>query len=180
MFEIQRPIPAAKPRLKSGVTPLGAMLAAVALLLGLAGPAAAESQTVTGSGTVTKMSVNNATDSVVAKVFGPNFACDGASPKWVQIVMRDSDGTKYISKGRCQPGDPTNPLTGWHVTLERGALKACKGDTVKYSGTGGFWRFEVPRSCLTGLANKIKVTSELASGSPTPGAAGPTRWLTRG
>jgi hypothetical protein len=162
MFSVQRLIPAAKP---------------LALLLGLAGPAGAESATVQGTGDLDKMSVNNGPGAVVAKVYGPNIEC-GLS-RWVEIVMRDGDGTKYTAMGGCYPGDPTAE-GGWHTSLSRGSkLVTCDGYTLTYNSTG-FWRFEVPRSCLNRLANRIKVKSDLASGSPSPGETVFTRWLIRG
>jgi hypothetical protein len=178
MFEIQRPIPAAKPRLTNGVTRLGALLAAVALLLGLAAPANADSQKVDGTGgDLTKLFVNNGSSAVVAKVYGSNIEC-GVS-RWVKIVMRDGDGTKYTAMGGCYPGDPASG-GGWHKSLERGSsLVTCGGFKLKYITTGGFWRFEVPRSCLNKLANRIKVEAELVA-TAMPGSAGPTRFLSRG
>lgn len=181
MFSIARPIPAAQRRLEPGLRPLGALLAAVALLLGLAGPAVAESQTIPGTGVVSgtvgdleKLFVSNGSTSVVAKAFGPDIEC-GVS-RWVLFTMRDGDGTRYTAMGGCYPGGV------WVKSLERGSsLVNCGGFTLRYNSTGGFWRFEVPRSCLSRLANRIKVvTAELNSGSPNPGQAGPTRWLSRG
>lgn len=181
MFSIDRPIPPARRRLRPVARLLTALFAVVAVVLGLAGPAAADSASVAGTGAITTMTVNNGSSSVVAKVFGPSFACDGSALKWVKIVMRDGDGTRYTAKGACYLGDPTSPAAGWRVTLERGgSLRACVGDAVSYIGTGNYWRLAVPRSCLNGLANRIKVVeSELAPG-PTPGFAGPTPWIARG
>jgi hypothetical protein len=169
MFEIQRPIPAAKP--------LWAVLAALAFLIGLAGPADAESQTVAGSGgDLTELFVSNGSNAVVAKVEGSDIEC-GVST-WVQIVMRDGDGTKYRAMGGCYPGDPASG-GGWHKSLERGNTLVKCGFTLKYNTTGGFWRFEVPRTCLNKLANRIKVSAEVVA-TASPGAAGPTKWLARG
>jgi hypothetical protein len=185
MFSIERPS-VAKRHLKPGLRPLGALFAAVALLLGLAGPAAAESQTIPGTGVVPgtvgdleKLFVSNGSTSVVAKAYGSDIEC-GVS-RWVSIVMRDGDGTRYTAMGGCYPGDPASG-GGWHKSLSRGnTLVNCSGFTLRYNSTGGYWRFEVPRSCLGRLANRIKVvTAELNSGSPNPGLAGPTRWLSRG
>jgi hypothetical protein len=183
MFEIQRPIPAAKPRLKNGLKPLGALgalLAALALLVGLAGPVAAESTTVTGSGPLEKMAVSNGQDAVVAKVHGPGNPCNVV--RWVKIRFRDQDGTRYTADGACLPGDPASG-GGWHKSLARGTnLVACGGYRLKYNATGAFWRFEIPRSCLTKLGNSIKVTAGelVTTTSAIPGEAGPTGWLSRG
>jgi|RhiMethySRZTD1v2_1073278.scaffolds.fasta_scaffold542954_2 hypothetical protein len=169
MLSVERRNPAVKP--------LGAVLAGLALLLGLAGPASAEAQTVAGSGgDLTELFVSNGSNAVVAKVQGSNIEC-GAS-MWVQIVMRDGDGTKYTAMGACYPGDPASG-GGWHKSLERGNTLVKCGFTLKYNTTGGFWRFEVPRTCLNKLANRIKVTAEVVA-TASPGAAGPTKWLSRG
>jgi hypothetical protein len=152
---------------------LGMLMATLALLAGLAGPAGAESTTVTGTGDIQKMSVNNAQNAVVAKVYGPDIEC-GVS-RWVQIVMRDKDGTRYTAKGGCYPGGV------WIQSLERNGVVSCSGDKLTYNSTGGFWRFQVPRSCLSKLADRIKVVdAELVSASPMGGMAGPTAWLSRG
>ena len=181
MFSIESPIPAANRRVKPGLRAVGALLGAVALLLGLAGPTAAESQTIPGTGVVPgtvgdleKLFVSNGSTSVVARAYGPDIEC-GVS-RWVSIVMRDGDGTKYTAKGGCYQGGV------WIKSLARGSsLVNCGGFTLRYNSTGSFWRFEVPRSCLGRLANRIKVvTAELNSGSPNPGMAGPTSWLSRG
>ncbi|MFL6002359.1 MAG: hypothetical protein ACJ72P_06075 [Nocardioides sp.] len=170
MFEIQRPIPAAKP--------LGAVLAALAFLISLAGPAGAETQTVQGTGgDLQKMSVFNQPNAVVAKLYGSDIEC-GVS-RWVDIQMRDRDGTKYTAMGGCYPGDPASG-GGWHKSLERGATLVKCGFTLKYNTTDGFWRFEVPRSCLAKLGNQIRVVKAEVVATATPGEAGPTRWLSRG
>jgi hypothetical protein len=177
VFSIERQIPVTKPRLKPGARPLGVLLAALALLVGLAGPAGAETTTIAGSGAISKMSVNNGSRAVVAKVHGPNIEC-GVS-RWVKINLRDGDGTNYEAMGGCYPGDPASG-GGWHKSLALGGKLLSCGFTLSYNSTGGFWRFEVPRSCLGKLANRIKVTNvELVAGA-LPGEAGPTRWLSRG
>jgi hypothetical protein len=177
MFEIQRPTAAAKPRVKNRAKPLGLLLSALALLVGLAGPASADSTTVVGTGAIQKLSVNNGSKAVVAKVYGPNIEC-GVS-RWVKIHMRDSDGTNYEAMGGCYPGDPAS-VGGWHKSLSLGSKLVSCGFALKYNSTGGFWGFKVPRSCLGKLANRIKVTNvELVAGA-LPGGAGPTRWLSRG
>ena len=181
MFEIPRPIPAARPQFKNALRPLGALLAALALLVGLAGPAAAESTTVSGAagGPLKKMFVSNGTNAVVAKVHGPGKTCDRV--RWVKIRLRDGDGTKYAAIGACYPGDPASG-GGWKTSLETdSALVSCDGFTLTYDGTANFWRFQVPRSCLTELANRIKVSGELVTTtSAIGGEAGPTPWLSRG
>jgi hypothetical protein len=179
MFEIQRPTSVAKPRLKNGAKPFGALLAAAALLLGLAAPANAESQTVKGTGDITKMSVSNGQNAVVAKVFTDGGKCSVTKEVWIDL--RDGDGTKYKAWGGCIPGDPASG-GGWHKALERGGKGvACGGFTLAYDKAGGFWRFEVPRSCLAGLAKLVKVSAVHSSFvTATVNEAGPTRWLSRG
>jgi hypothetical protein len=174
MFEVQRPIPAAKPRLKNEVKPLGALLAAVALLLGLAGPAAAESQTVVGSSDIKKMFVSNGQDAVVAKIYGPGAKC--SKVKELAIHLTDKDGTEFTARGACHPGD----VWGKSLDLPTAGV-SCPGFRLAYNATGKFWRFDVPRTCLKGLANGIKVDGWLVTWTnPSPGLAGPTRRLARG
>lgn len=157
---------------------LGVLLAAIALVFSLAGPATAQSQSVQGTGgDLQKMSVFNNTNAVVAKVFGSNIEC-GVS-RWVDIQMRDRDGTKYTAMGGCYPGDPASG-GGWHKSLERGSTLVKCGFTLKYNTAGGFWRFEIPRTCLTKLGNQIKVVKGEVVATASPGEAGPTGWLSRG
>ena len=179
MVEIKRPIAAAKPRLRNGARPLGLLLSVLALLWGLAGPAAAEAQTVAGTGDITKMSASNGQKALVAKVFTDGGKCSQTKEVWVNL--KDGDGTQYKAWGGCIPGDPASG-GGWHKALERGSkLVTCGGFTLTYDKTGGFWRFEVPRSCLTGLADRIKVSAVHSSFvTATVNEAGPTRWLSRG
>jgi hypothetical protein len=174
MFEIQRPIPAAKPRLKSGLKPLGALLAALGLMVGLAGPVAAESQTVVGTSDIKKMAVSNGQSSVVAKVYGPGGKC--SKVKEVAIHLTDKDGTDFTARGACHPGG----VWGMSLDLPTSGV-SCPDDKLAYNATGKFWRFEVPRTCLDGLANGIRVDGWLVTWTNAkPGLAGPTRRLTRG
>jgi hypothetical protein len=166
MFSVQRPIPAAKP--------LAALLAALALLLGMAGPVTAESQTMPGASDVKKMFVSNGQNAVVAKVYGPGGKCSKVAQ--VDIRMSDKDGTEFTAIGACHPGN----VWGKSLDLPTSGVD-CKGFKLAYDATGKFWRFEVPRSCLKGLANGIKVLGELRTwANATPGQAGPTRRLSRG
>ena len=60
-------------------------------------------------------------------------------------------------------------------------LKQCGGLTYSYNDTNDFYRFSVPRTCLSGLANRIKVTKSVMDiGSVTPSEAGPTPYVGRG
>lgn len=176
MFEIPRPIPAARPQLKNGLRPLGALLAALALLVGLAGPAAAESTTVSGAagGPLKKMFVNNGQDAVVAKLYGPGGKC--SKVKQVDIRMSDKDGTEFTAIGACHPGN----VWGKSLDLPTSGV-SCPDFTLAYDATGKFWRFQVPRSCLEGLGNGIRVLGELVTwANAVPGEAGPTSRLARG
>lgn len=180
MFAVHVPPVTRKPRLEARATrPLGVLLATLPLVLGLAGPAAAESQTVTGTGAVKKMSVTNGQGAVVGKVFGPGKPCDITMS--VSLRLRDRDGTRYLANGACHPGAPEDG-GGWHKSLARGNTGVtCSGFKLTYNSTGKFWRFEIPRSCVGRLANQVKANGEMsATTSATLNQAGPTRWLARG
>jgi hypothetical protein len=153
---------------------LGLLLSALALLLGLAGPAAAESQTVDGKSDIKKMFVSNGQDAVVAKVFGPGGKC--SKVKELAIHLTDKDGTDFTARGACHPGN----VWGKSLDLPTAGVP-CPDFKLAYNATGKFWRFEVPRTCLEGLANGIKVDGWLVTwANAVPGLAGPTRRLSRG
>jgi len=147
------------------------LVAVAALVLGLTGPANAESTSVAGSGDIAKMYVKNGSGAVVVKIYGPGGKCD---IRYVAAKLRGRDGVTYKATGGCYPGNT------WIKGLSRGTKTvACSDFKLGYNATGDFWRFYIPRTCLSRLTNKIKVSGELTYG-PIPGEAGPTRWLARG
>lgn len=147
------------------------LVAVVALVLGLTGPAYADSTTVAGVSDIKKMYVNNGVGAVVVKIYGPGGKC---AIRYVAAKMRGRDGITYKATGGCYPGGM------WIKGLEKGTkLVPCSDYKLSYNVTGKFWRFYVPRTCVPRLTNKIKVSGELTQ-SAIPGEAGPTTWLARG
>ncbi len=144
-------------------------------LLVVSGPPVHAAKTsVEGTNAYTKLVLLNKQSQVQVKMFGPGGG--DCSVKYLQTTVRDKDGTRYRLAAGCYPG------ATWAVSLEQGGdLVECEGASLAYVEADGYWRGKVPRSCLGGLANRIKVTtSSLDDYSPTPGEAGPTRYVARG
>lgn len=150
---------------------LSVTIAVTVLGLGLVGPAHADTASVSGSGDIDRMTVKNGDSAVVVKIFGPGGKCEVRS---VSATLKGTDGVSYQAQGGCYPGNT------WALSLSKGTRSiACSEDRLRYNADNEFWKFVVPRSCLTKLTNKIKVTGSLVYG-PTPGEAGPTRLIPRG
>jgi hypothetical protein len=147
----------------------------LACLAGLLAPAHASAATASVSGTnaYKRLTVNNADARVVLTLKAPGGACD---IKYLRVNLRDKDGTRYSVDAGCYPG------ATWASSLVRGSrLVSCSGLRLGYDEDRGQWRAIVPRTCLTGLANRIKSTSSYVDDySPAPGEAGPTPWIARG
>ncbi len=143
------------------------------LLLVSLGIAGAESTTVDGTSDITRMYASNGQSSVLVKVYGTGGKDE---IRWVNVTMKGKDGVRYKAQGANYPGGE------WATSLEKGQKAVdCPGLRVAWKADGGFWRFLVPRSCLTKLTQKIRVSAVLVSNaSAVPGEAGPTRWLARG
>lgn len=155
----------------------GAALGAATLVLGFVGPAAADSVTVEGTSEsgepteITKMVVQNRTDEVLVKVFGTGGK---NAVRWVDVDVKDGDGTRYQAMAAWYGED-------WATSLAKGDdLVSCDDFVFAWIGDGGFWKVSVPRSCLDGLANRIKVRSELVASGPMPGFTGWSPWVKRG
>jgi len=145
----------------------------LALLLSSAGSAQADSVTIDGSGSIDKMSVNNKDTKIIVKIFAP-----GGSVNSVEARVKDEDGTTYnavIINGpsgdtALYEGGPVNPVDA-----------PCENLAIGYNTDGGFWRFAVPRSCLAGLAGKIKARGLWAdAGAPGYSQTAWTPWVRRG
>jgi hypothetical protein len=159
---------------------LTVLLAMTGLLLGLTGPASAESVTVQGTGNITKMYVNNGDSKITVKVYGLKKPCEAQS-LWVTVKSRET--AQYRAEAGCYQGT-------WHKglylyangdTTTGGTKKNCDGFVFKYVTDGKFYKVIMPRSCVGKLPNKVKVSSEgIDYGSATPGFAGPTKLLARG
>jgi hypothetical protein len=151
----------------------GALLAS-ATVVTLAPPAQAEKTSVEGTHAFTRLVLDNRQRAVVLKMYGPGGG--DCSVKHLYDKIRDRDGTRYTVAAGCYPG------AVWAVSLSTGGeLVDCGGLAVSYDADGGFWLAKVPRGCLDGLADKIKVTSAgIDDYSPAPGEAGPTAYVDRG
>lgn len=141
-------------------------------VIGLAGTAGAETQSVKGAGPISKMVANNGKNAVLVKLYGTGGK---AKVRWVNVSIRGKTGGTVKAQGAWYGAD-------WINSLEKGEkLVSCPGLEIGWNGTKKFWRFLVPRSCLKGLADKVKVSAELvANTTAQPGEAGPTTWLRRG
>lgn len=153
----------------------------VSLIFVGAGVANAQSETVTGTGDITKIIVGNGTSSLTAKVFGLGVECGGAQYLHVEVLNRIGR-LLYTADGSCIQAV-------WHVGLyytatgipEDNTAVKCPAFTFTRSQKTGAYRTEMPRSCLVNAPNRVKVRAEGANyGSMTGGTAGPTQLLARG
>lgn len=160
------------------MTTATAVMVALATLVP-AGTAWADSVTVQGTSAlgeptdITKMVVNNRDGSVLVKVFGT-----GGKNKVDEVIVRlkDGDGTAYRAIAGWYPGGV------WAASLERGSnLVDCDNLVFSWVGDGDYWKVIVPRSCLKGLADRIKGKSEMASYvNASPGYTPWSPWVNRG
>lgn len=153
------------------MTTVAGLVAAGALMP--AGTAWADSVTVQGTSDLeggeptdlAKMVVNNRQGSVLLKIHGTGGK---GAVRWVTATVKDGDGTKYQAQGGWYGAS-------WVVSLSRGGnLVDCDAMVFKYNSDRGFWKVSVPRSCLAGLASRIKAKSEIVT--PTSAAPGYTPW----
>lgn len=133
----------------------------------------ADSATIDGSGDISKLTLSNKDTKVLFKVFAPAGPIGS-----VEAVMKDGDGTRYsavIINGTngdtaLYQGGPVDPVD-----------VSCPNLSIGYNDTAGFWRFAVPRSCLDGLAGKIKGKGIYhAEGAPGASETSWTPWVRRG
>ena len=158
---------------------LTVLLAMTGLLLGLTGPASAESVTVQGQGNITKMYVNNGDNKITVKVYGLDKPCMAKS---LFVTVSSRQTAKYQAEAVC--------YQGWHKglwlyangdTTTGGKKVTCDGFVFKYVTDGKFYKIVMPRSCVSKLPNKVRVAAEgVDFDSAIPGYAGPTRLLVRG
>ena len=138
-------------------------------------PAWGATTSADGTGVYERLVLANNQNAVVLKMYGPRPPADDCN--WsVNATLRDVDGPRYTVTRACYGEDTIAN------SLARGdALVPCDGLRVNYQDTGEFYRFTVPRTCLTALANKIKVTKSVMDvGSPSVSEAGPTVYVLRG
>lgn len=148
-------------------------VAAVALLVGMAGPANAATVTVPSNGSpdLSKMVVQNASTAVVVKLYGTGGA---SKVRWSFVRLKGRDGVTYEAKAAWY-GDR------WITSLYRGSTRVtCSNFRYTWNATGKFWRVFVPRTCLRRLTDTIRAYAEHVAMSPMPGSAGWSPWVRRG
>jgi len=160
-------------KLKFGVLgALGAIFSSFLVVMPIY-PAFAESVTVQGTGAITKMSVNNAQDSLIVKVYGLNAPCRDAQN--LNVTVKWGTTADYVADAICgfRSGN-------WEYGLfYSGEGKVnCPDFRMTYNSTGKFHRVFFPRSCIDRAANRVKVRAE--GGDSKFGEAGPTPLLRRG
>ena len=153
------------------------MTMAVALVVGLGLPAAAETDTVQGrydGGPIDKLWASNSGSTIVTKVYG-----DGGRNKVTTVtttVARRSDGKEYRISAFWY-FDQWSKRVSW----EADAPQTCDGLVVRWNRDGHYWKFVIPRACVPKLTDTVKVKAEMASRiSNVPGATPFTDWLSRG
>jgi hypothetical protein len=156
-----------------------ALTLAVCLLPVLAGAAYAETQTVDGSGDITKLVANNATNTLTAKVSGLGPRCGGV--QYVHVFVKNRNGKLlYEADGDCISA-------AWYTGLfytptgarEDATAVSCAGFAL--TRTNGVYIVKMPRSCLGHAPDRVKLKVEGANyGTTTGGKAGPTKLLDRG
>jgi hypothetical protein len=152
------------------------VVSAVALVLGLAGPAAAESVTVAGApgGYITKMTVNNAQSALTTKVYGLGNKCVA---RFLRVDIRYGQGQKYHVEAGC-----TTTGKWFQYLFFKQSQVRCPKFGLTYAAATSAWKVFIPRSCLTRAPDRLRVYAEgaNASGTAFPGVAGPTKVLRRG
>jgi hypothetical protein len=157
------------------------LVASVSLLAIGSGVAIAESQTVNGTGDITKMVASNGTSSVTTKVFGLKRPCGGA--QYLHVHITKGDGTLlYEAEGTCISAEWYTSL--WYTPtgmIEDAEAVDCPAFTFTRNRTTGAYKVVMPRSCLANAPNRIKVDADGHNyGTLTGGLAGPTKLLSRG
>lgn len=144
-------------------------------VIGLAGTAGAQTQSVTGAGPITKMVASNGQKAVVVKLHGGPGAGGPAKVRWVDVSIKGKTGGTFEAQGAWYGAD-------WVKSLAKGEkLITCAGLEIVWNASKKLWRFVVPRSCLKGLSDRVRVSATLVSTVvAVPGEAGPTAWLRRG
>jgi hypothetical protein len=149
------------------------LLLGLTIPLVLSSPTHAASVSTAGAGDITKLTLNNTDTKVLFKIFAPAGPIGS-----VEAVMKDGDGTRYsaviINSTRgdtaLYKGGPVNPVDA-----------SCPNLSISYNDTSGFWRVAVPRSCLGGLAGKIKGQGIYHEQfAPSASATSWTTWVRRG
>ena len=155
------------------------LLAATVTLALFAASAAAQSQTVRGTGNITKLVADNGRSAVTVKLFGLAKACE-AKQLDASIFWGKQD---YKVEGVCIQG---KWFAGLYYNSDRssgsgGKKVNCRGFSLKYTAASKSWKAVVPRSCMSKAPSRVRVQAEgVDFTSAMPGEAGPTKLLRRG
>jgi hypothetical protein len=157
------------------------LVSAVSLFAIGTGVAIAESQTVNGTGDITKIVASNGTSSVTTKVFGLKRPCGGA--QHLQVSVTTADGTLvYEADGGCYSAEWQTSL--WYTSTgvrEDEVPVDCPEFSLTRNRTTGAYKVVMPRTCLVNAPNRIRVDVDGQNyGTLTGGHAGPTKVLSRG
>jgi hypothetical protein len=157
------------------------LVASVSLLAIGTGVAVAETQTVNGTGDITKMVADNGTSSVTTKVFGLKRPCGGA--QYLHVHITKGDGTLlYKAEGGCYSAEWLTSL--WYTPTgaeEDYEAVDCPGFSFTRNRTTGAYKVVMPRTCLVNAPNRVRVDADGQNyGTLTGGQAGPTKVLSRG
>src|SRR4051812_33211839 len=148
----------------------------ICVVAATAGPAAAESVTVHGSGDITKMFASNGAKAAVVKVYGLEAPCDAMS---VQIKITSKRAGYYEADAGCYQGTWATGFFYYSSADDQNGTKVtCDGFHLRYNADRKFYKLRAPRSCLGHAPNKVRFESTGGNyGSAQPGAAGPTKLL---
>ena len=152
---------------------------ATALLISSATLASAESQTVSGTGEITKMFASNAQTAVKAKVYGMPRPCKS---RWVHVYVDWKGADSYRAGGACYPGGTWITSLEYRANEDSSKLVKCEDLVVSWNGDTKTYKMVIPRKCLTHAPNRVRLRAEgVVEGGDAQGAtAGPTRLLERG
>lgn len=152
------------------------------------GAAQAQSQTLAGDkyggsfGDIRKIVVNNATNALTTKVFGIGRPCKEA--KSLQVNVQNRRGRLlFMAEAGCYGASTWG--TGLYSTTtgkpEDATEVTCGKFVFARSPKTGAYRIVIPRKCMAGAPNKLRVEVDgLNFGSASGGHAGPTKALRRG
>lgn len=156
---------------------LQVVLAGMLLVGALAVPAAAEKDTVEGTGDITKLFANNTQKAVIAKVFGMKGPC---SARMLNIEIWSGKKKGYKIQAGCYGEDWIYILLYSPDRSDPQTFKPVKCKGLKLTYKGGVYKAKAPHKCLPKAGKRVRVYAEGFSGDPNGGQAGPTKPLKRG
>jgi hypothetical protein len=157
-------------------------LLATTMVMAIAQPAAAESQTVQGQGDLTKMVAKNNQSAAIVKLFGLGEPCGGAQHLNAHVIWGSTSA--YMAEAGCYSGNTWGK--GFYYLSDRSKPESakevnCPDFKISYNAADEFYKIFIPRSCMPKAANRVKFKSTGQNfGTMTGGTAGPTRLLARG